>query len=108
MFGSKSREIADLKRLLRVQAGKLADTEDDLRATRHTMRTAARLYAAENTTARLHRALKACDGYRQELGRQARVTRRLADSLLDATGSRGSYLLPVERDVLGLTDKETP
>lgn len=103
MFGSKSREIADLKRRNRVQAAALADVKDELKATRYAARTATRLYAAENTTARLKRALKACAGYREELSRQARVTRRLSSSLLDATGSRGAYLLPAERDVLGLT-----
>lgn len=182
MFGSKSREIADLKRLLRVQAGCLADTEEDLRATRYAARRAAELVAEqqaaptaveaeadvehselwslvdwslwgsgmgdtfrvklanrfiraitpeqhaqalrliqawtdsgrrplgreryEDQQARLHRALRACAGYRQELAKQARVTRRLADSLLNATGSRGEYLLPAERVALGLT-KET-
>ncbi|MCX5587603.1 hypothetical protein [Streptomyces erythrochromogenes] len=182
MFGSKMRrENADLKRLLRVQAGKLAETEEDLRATRYAARRAAELVAEqaapaavsaegdvehselwslidwslwgsgmgdvfreqladqfiraitpqqheqalrliqawtdsgreplgrrryEEQQARLHRAVAACRRYRKELAVQARVTNRLASSLLDATGSKGAYLLPEEREVLGLTNVE--
>ncbi|MFE6080025.1 hypothetical protein [Streptomyces virginiae] len=60
----------------------------------------------EDQQARLHRALRACRGYRKELAKQARVTTQLASSLLDATGNKGAYLLPEEREVLGLAGTE--
>lgn len=86
MFGSKSREIADLKRLLRVQAGRLADAEGDARAAHHAMRTAARLYAAENTAERLARALRACARSRAAESRLARHAAHLQERLDHAVG----------------------
>lgn len=106
MLGSKAKEIADLQRRLRVQAAQLADVEDELRATRHAARTAIRLYAEDTRGQRLARALRACAGYRRELGLQARVTRRLSNQLLDATGNRGEALLPAARQALGITPKD--
>lgn len=75
MFGSKRREIANLKRLLRIQAGKLADTEEDLRAARHVSQTAARLYAEDDRGQQLERALEDCAQARAD---EAKVTARLA------------------------------
>lgn len=60
----------------------------------------------EDQQARLHRALRACAGYREELAKQARMTRRLSDSFLDSVGSKGAHLLPVERQLLGLDEME--
>lgn len=110
MWGRKAAEIADLKRRNRVQAAELAAIRDELKATRYAARTATRLYTAENTTARLRRALKACAGYREELAKQGRLTRRLTDSFLDSVGSKGEHLLPVERQLLGIdtTDEKEP
>lgn len=76
MFGSKRREIADLKRALRVSNGQRDDAKADARAAQHTMRTAARLYAAENLAQRLDRALRACARYRQT---ETKLARRIAE-----------------------------
>nr|WSX48859.1 hypothetical protein OG409_07810 [Streptomyces sp. NBC_00974] len=106
MWGRKSADIADLKRKNRVQAAEIADLKDELRATRYAARTATRLYAEDSRGQRLARALRACAGYRAELGRQARVTKRLSDNLLDSVGHNAGYLIPAARAALGL-DKET-
>jgi hypothetical protein len=54
---------------------------------------------------RLARALRAVAALRAEAAVQRRVTRRLTDQLLDATGHIGEPLLPAARVTLGL-DKE--
>lgn len=59
----------------------------------------------EDQQRRLHRALKACRRYRAEAAVQQRVTRRLTDQLLDATGYQGEPLLDAARHTLDL-DKE--
>ncbi|MFI8278561.1 hypothetical protein ACIGBH_27545 [Streptomyces sp. NPDC085929] len=47
MFGSKAREIADLKRRNRVQAAEIADVKDELKSTRYAARRAAELVAEQ-------------------------------------------------------------
>lgn len=108
MWGRKAKRIADLQRAVRVSDGKLADATTDLRALRADVRAVALsdLDAITSYQQRLKRALRACASYWQELDRQARVTRRLADTLLDSVGSKGEHLLPVERELLGIEDKE--
>lgn len=60
----------------------------------------------EDQQRRLHRALRACRRYRADAAVQARVTNRLANQLLDATGYQGEPLLPAAREALGITPKE--
>ncbi|MFJ8163849.1 hypothetical protein ACIRBY_23380 [Streptomyces sp. NPDC096136] len=95
MFGSKAREIRDLKRALRISEQRLADAHTDGRDA---------LNVADHAAERLQRALKACARYRADLAGQRRATRRLTDQLLDATGYRGHYLIPEERNALGIKD----
>ncbi|MCX5197187.1 hypothetical protein OOK31_25370 [Streptomyces sp. NBC_00249] len=95
MFGSKSREIRDLQRALRISEQRFTTARTNGRDA---------LHAADGAANRLTRALRACARYRADLAVQRRVTRRLADQLLDATGSRGHYLIPEERAVLGIKD----
>ena len=68
MFGSKRRQIEDLKQLLRVQDGKLADAKDDLRAVRHAARAEQweAVGEAQAVHARLERALRVCARYRAQ------------------------------------------
>ncbi|MFD9047632.1 hypothetical protein [Streptomyces zaomyceticus] len=56
----------------------------------------------EDQQRRLHRALRAVARLRAEAAVQQRVTRRLTDQLLAATGYQGEPLLPAARTTLGI------
>ena len=55
--------------------------------------------ANEQLHARLHRALRACAGYRSELAAQHRVNNRLSDQLMDSLGYDDAGLKALGRAV---------
>lgn len=86
MLGRKTREIADLKRALRVRTAERDVAVAGAHADRHAMRTATRLYAEDYRGRRLARALRACARYRRQAAVDRSCFNELAARYWDALG----------------------